>query len=87
MAFARAMAIQYAPTIRVNCIVPGTMNAPMNASLLSSDKNVNELIARIPLGRLGTSDDIAGLSAFLASDESAYCTGGVYLVDGGLTAY
>ncbi len=83
----RAMAADYAPNnIRVNAIVPGTMDTPMNAEYLSNSQVRAKLIAKAPLGRLGTADDVSGLAVFLASDESAYCTGGIYMVDGGQTA-
>lgn len=83
----RAMAADYAgDNIRVNAIVPGTMDTPMNAEYLSDPQTRANLIAKAPLKRLGVSEDVAGLAVFLASDESAYCTGGIYMVDGGLTA-
>lgn len=83
----RAMAADYAgDNIRVNAIVPGTMDTPMNAEYLSDLQTRANLIAKAPLKRLGVSDDVSGLAVFLASDESAFCTGGVYMVDGGLTA-
>jgi NAD(P)-dependent dehydrogenase (short-subunit alcohol dehydrogenase family) len=82
----RAMAVDYAPdNIRVNAIVPGTMNTPMNAEYLSDSQVRADLIAKAPLGRLGVADNVSGLAVFLASDESAYCTGGIYMVGGGQT--
>lgn len=86
-ALMRAMAVDYAPdNIRVNAIVPGTMDTPMNAEFLTDPQVRAELIAKAPLARLGAADDVSGLAVFLASDESAYCTGGIYTVDGGQTA-
>lgn len=86
-ALARVMAVDYAPdNIRVNCIIPGTMATPMNEIFLSDEHTRSELTARIPLARLGTPDDVSGLAVFLASDDSAYCTGGFFMADGGLTA-
>lgn len=83
----RAMAADYAgDNVRVNAIIPGTMDTPMNAEYLSDARMRANLIAKAPLKRLGISDDISGLAVFLASDESSYCTGGVYMVDGGMTA-
>lgn len=58
----------------------------MNAPVLTSDTTRAEAAETIPMGRLGVAEDIAGLAAFLASDEAAYCTGGFYMCDGGLTA-
>jgi NAD(P)-dependent dehydrogenase (short-subunit alcohol dehydrogenase family) len=87
MGLARVAAIAYAPqNIRVNVIVPGTMDTPMNRSVLSDAASRNEYRKAVPLGRLGTPEDIEGIAVFLASDESAYCTGGLYMCDGGLTA-
>ncbi len=83
----RVMAASYArDNIRVNAIIPGTMDTPMNASILADGSTREKLRAAVPLGRLGTAEDIAGLAVFLASDESSYCTGGLYPCDGGLTA-
>jgi NAD(P)-dependent dehydrogenase (short-subunit alcohol dehydrogenase family) len=83
----RAMAAAHARNnIRVNTIVPGTMDTPMNGPLFSDNGLREKFQAAIPLGRLGTPKDIEGVAVFLASDESAYCTGGIYMCDGGLTA-
>jgi NAD(P)-dependent dehydrogenase (short-subunit alcohol dehydrogenase family) len=83
----RVMAASYArDNIRVNAIIPGTMDTPMNASILADDATREKLRAAVPVGRLGVPEDIAGLAVFLASDESSYCTGGLYPCDGGLTA-
>jgi NAD(P)-dependent dehydrogenase (short-subunit alcohol dehydrogenase family) len=83
----RAMAADYAPhNIRVNAIVPGTMDTPMNAEELSDERMRECYIKMAPAGRLGTADDVSGLAVFLASDDSDYCVGGIYTVDGGLTA-
>jgi len=83
----RVMAAAHARhNIRVNSIVPGTMDTPMNNYLFDDDTLKEKYREAIPLGRLGTPEDIEGLAVFLASDESAYCTGGIYACDGGLTA-
>jgi len=83
----RAMAADYAPEhIRVNAIIPGTIDTPMNAVELS-DIGARQRYADItPARRLGTPDDLAGIAVFLASDDSDYCVGGIFTVDGGLTA-
>jgi dihydroanticapsin dehydrogenase len=87
MGLTRVMAAAYAHnSIRVNSIVPGTMDTPMNGYILHDDGVREQYREAVPLGRLGTPEDIAGLAVFLASDESAYCTGGIYMCDGGLTA-
>jgi len=83
----RAMAADYAPEhIRVNAIVPGTIDTPMNAAELS-DAAVRARYAEIaPARRLGMPEDMAGIALFLASEDSDYCVGGIFTVDGGLTA-
>lgn len=87
MGLTRVMAAAYARnSIRVNSIVPGTMDTPMNGYILGDDQVREQYREAVPLGRLGTPADIEGLAVFLASDESAYCTGGLYMCDGGLTA-
>ena len=87
VALTQVMAADYArDNIRVNAIVPGTTDTPMIAPLLEDEGVRARLMALSPMGRLGRPDDVAGLAVFLASDESAYCTGGIYMADGGLTA-
>ena len=88
LALTKAMAVDYArDNLRVNCIIPGVMDTPMNASFLADAANKSSMVQRIPLGRVGTCDDVSGLAVFLASSESAYCTGGIYMADGGFTAF
>jgi len=83
-ALMRSMAVDYAGDhIRVNAIVPGTMDTPMNAAELSDPRAREKFIAKTPAGRLGIGDDIAGLATFLASDDAGFCIGGVYMADGG----
>jgi NAD(P)-dependent dehydrogenase (short-subunit alcohol dehydrogenase family) len=83
----RSMAADYAPAhIRVNAIIPGTIDTPMNAEELSDQATRERYAELTPARRLGTPGDLAGIAVFLASDESDYCVGGVFTVDGGLTA-
>ena len=72
--------------IRVNAICPGLIKTKFSEALWSNEANLDRFLRAIPLGRLGMADDIAGLAVYLASDASAYCTGGVYMVDGGYAA-
>jgi 2-keto-3-deoxy-L-fuconate dehydrogenase len=75
--------------IRVNTICPGTIDSPSlherARALGDEDKAMQAFIARQPIGRLGTVDEIAALAVFLASDESGYATGADFVVDGGIT--
>ena len=73
-----------ARNITVNNIAPGAIVTPINKSLLADKAKLDPLLANIPLGRMGTVDDVASLTAFLASDEASYITGSTYVVDGGL---
>jgi NAD(P)-dependent dehydrogenase (short-subunit alcohol dehydrogenase family) len=87
IALTRAMAADYSRDhIRVNAIVPGTIDTPMNAATLSDERRREELIAMAPSRRLGIASDLAGTAVFLASDDAEYCMGGFYMVDGGLMA-
>jgi NAD(P)-dependent dehydrogenase (short-subunit alcohol dehydrogenase family) len=87
MGLTRVMAAAHARDgIRVNSIVPGTMDTPMNAYILADPSARERYREAVPVGRLGTPQDIEGIAVFLASDESAYCTGGLFMCDGGLTA-
>lgn len=81
----RDLAVELAPLgITVNNVAPGAIATPINKALLEDKPKLEALLANIPLARLGTSDDVAGLVAFLASDDAAYVTGSTFAVDGGL---
>jgi NAD(P)-dependent dehydrogenase (short-subunit alcohol dehydrogenase family) len=83
----RVMAAAYARDgIRVNAVIPGTMDTPMNDFLLRDEETREQFREAVPMGRLGMPCDVEGLAVFLASEDSAYCTGGLYTCDGGLTA-
>jgi NAD(P)-dependent dehydrogenase (short-subunit alcohol dehydrogenase family) len=84
---ARVIAGGYgADNIRSNIVIPGTMQTPMTEAILADSSVREHLQQSAMLRRLGTSDDVCGLAVFLASDESSYCTGAYFTVDGGLTA-
>jgi len=70
--------------ITINNIAPGAIVTPINKALLEDKPKLEALLQKIPLGRLGTTDDVAGMVAWLASDEASYVTGGTFLIDGGL---
>ena len=84
LALMRSMAADYARDgIRINAIIPGTMDTPMNADEFSQPGARDQYIPRIPAGRLGVATDIAGMATFLATEEANFCIGGLYFVDGG----
>jgi glucose 1-dehydrogenase len=81
----RDLAVELGPAgITVNNIAPGAINTPINKSLLANKPKLDALLANIPLGRLGEPGEVAGVVAFLASDDGAYVTGSTYFIDGGL---
>jgi glucose 1-dehydrogenase len=81
----RNLAIELAPSkITINSIAPGAIETPINTKLLNDPIKLKELLGNIPLGRLGTPEDVAGMAVFLASGESDYVTGSTFFVDGGL---
>jgi len=81
----RDLAVELGPLgITVNNIAPGAIGTPINAALMQNKVKLDALLQNIPLGRLGTPEEVAGLAAYLASDEAAYITGSTYVIDGGL---
>jgi len=72
--------------VRVNAVAPGIIETKFSRALTESEMIADNLKSRTPLGRFGRPEDVAGIVAFLAGDASAYCTGQVFTVDGGLTA-
>lgn len=82
----RNLAVELGPLgITINSVAPGAIETPINTALLNDPAKLASLVGQIPLGRLGTPEDVAGLASWLASDEAAYVTGATYVVDGGLT--
>jgi NAD(P)-dependent dehydrogenase (short-subunit alcohol dehydrogenase family) len=83
----RVMAHDYAgDNIRVNGVVPGFTDTPMTEWVQKDPAFHQQLVSGIPLGRAGKPEEVAAMMLFLASDESAYATGGFFFVDGGMTA-
>lgn len=81
----RDLAVELGPhNITINDIAPGAIATPINTKLMANKSQLNALLANIPLGRMGTPEDVAGLALFLASDDGAYCTGSTFIIDGGL---
>ena len=85
--FTKTTALQYADAnIRANSVHPGYAITPMTMEKFSEPEVQAELIAKTPIGRLGTAEDIAHGIVFLASDESAFMTGAELVIDGGMIA-
>jgi glucose 1-dehydrogenase len=78
----KAMALELGPAgIRVNAVAPGWVRTGMNP--LNDAPEVARLETEIPLGRVGTPEDVASVIAFLVSDDAAYVSGATLFVDGG----
>jgi NAD(P)-dependent dehydrogenase (short-subunit alcohol dehydrogenase family) len=92
IAMTRQIAVDYPRELRINCIAPGTVQTPFVEGYLDKyhshekDKIRAELVARQPIGRLGTPQDIAALVRFLCSREAEFINGAVIPIDGGWTA-
>ena len=88
VALTRAMALDHVgDRVRVNCICPGTVDSPWVRRLLKdAGEPLDALVARQPLGRLGTPEEIAAAVLYVASDAAAFMTGSALVIDGGLTA-
>ncbi len=87
IALSRSIATTYAPqNIRSNVICPGFIETPMTAEISRSQRLLQAYLENTPLHRAGKPIDIAYMALYLASDEAAFVTGGVFVVDGGVTA-
>ena len=81
----RTIAVELAPeAITVNNIAPGAIETPINKNLDEHPEQRQELLAEIPLGRIGSPEDVASLAVYLASEASSYSTGSTFFVDGGM---
>jgi len=80
----RALAAEFSPQIRVNCIAPSLTDTPLAARLLNTESKRATIADRNPLKIIGQADDIAEMSAFLVSDKAKWITGQIIHVDGGV---
>jgi 3-oxoacyl-[acyl-carrier protein] reductase len=84
LSFTRAVAVEVAERgITANAVLPGFVQTDLTASV--ARRAGDQILARIPMGRFGTPEDVAGLVLFLCSDDAAYVTGQGFVVDGGLS--
>ena len=82
----RTIAVELAPlNITVNNVCPGAIDTPIQKRLKKDPRKVQALLSEIPLHRMGSPEEVAGLCVFLASDEGSYVTGASYFIDGGMT--
>jgi len=82
----RTVAAAYADRgIRVNTVQPAYTETPLVAAISQDPESRAAIISRIPIGRAGTPDDVAGIMVYLASDDGAFATGALFSVDGGMT--
>ena len=79
----KSAALEYGPTVRVNCVAPGHVRTPMTAVWEQMPDAFEPIAESIPLGRIGEADEIAEVILFLASDRASYVTGQTLVVDGG----
>ncbi|NNE75486.1 MAG: SDR family oxidoreductase [Pricia sp.] len=83
--FAKSLAAEYAPKLRVNVIAPSLVDTPLADRLLNNDKKREKMAERHPLKRVGKDTDIANIASFLLSEQSTWMTGQIIGVDGGLS--
>jgi len=81
----RSLAAEWAPKIRVNCLAPALTNTPLASKFFATEESRVAMAAKYPLGRTGEPSDLAAAAKFLLSPESAWVTGQVLNIDGGMS--
>jgi NAD(P)-dependent dehydrogenase (short-subunit alcohol dehydrogenase family) len=85
---AKTLAQEAAPFgVRVVALAPGAIRTPINRGAWGNPSNLKDLLAKIPLGRIGSAEEVARVAAFLVSDAASYVTGSTVYVDGAMTDY
>ena len=83
--FAKALAAEYAPKIRVNVIAPSLTDTPLANKFLNSEEKKEKSASRNPMKKVGTSEDVAQMANFLLSEKSNWISGQIFHVDGGMS--
>jgi glucose 1-dehydrogenase len=84
----KTMALELAKdNIRANIVAPGAIDTDMNIELRENKAALEDVIKKIPMGRVASADEVANVVEFLASEKASYVTGASYFVDGGMTLY
>lgn len=87
-ALTRSIAIDYASDgIRCNVVNPGLIDTPMAAPLMANSEQLGSILSHYPIRRAGKPEEVASMVLYLASDESAWVTGGTFRIDGGMTVW
>ncbi|MFK8104034.1 MAG: SDR family NAD(P)-dependent oxidoreductase [Saprospiraceae bacterium] len=82
----RALAAEFAPRIRVNCIAPSLLDTPLAGKLLSTDAKKEANAERHPMKQIGQAEDIASMAEFLLGEKASWITGQIFQVDGGMSS-
>lgn len=80
----KALAAEFAPTIRVNCVAPSLVNSPLGEKLINTPEKMEAMQKRNPLKKVGTPEEVANVISFLLSDKASWITGQILAVDGGM---
>lgn len=82
----KALAAEFAPTIRVNAIAPSITKTPLAEKFLNNDKKIEANEKRHPLKKIGAPEDVANLAAYLMSEQAKWLTGQIITIDGGISS-